>query len=75
MNNLGIAVNGSITISVKADVAVVTNASSLGVTLVSFTAGGVVSTVNIRGNDMTYGVGNLATAYLDSASHTLVKGC
>ncbi len=65
MNSLGIAINGSKTISVKADVASVANASTLGITLVSFTAtGNTAVTVNIKGNEMTYGVGNLASAYL-----------
>jgi len=74
MNSLGIMVNGSKTISVKADVASVTNASSLGITLTSFTiAGGTPVNVNVRGNEMTYGVGNLATAYL--GTQTVSPGC
>src|ERR1035437_10081164 len=65
MNGLGIAVNGSKTLSVKADVANVLNASSLGVTLSSFTAAGQSATnVSVMGNQMTYGVGSLATAFL-----------
>ncbi|KKS24676.1 MAG: Cell wall lytic activity, partial [Candidatus Nomurabacteria bacterium GW2011_GWC2_41_8] len=65
MNSLGVAVNGSKTLSVKADVAVVTNASSLGITLVSFIAVGNSSvTANVKGNEMTYGVGNLASVYV-----------
>ena len=67
MNSLGLAVAGSRTISVKADVAVVTNASTLGITLVSFTAAGSEAvTVNLKGNDMTYGSGGLATFAKDS---------
>jgi hypothetical protein len=65
MNGLGIAVNGSRIISVKADVANVFNASSLGITLTSFTASGqAATTVNVMGNTMTYGVGNLASVYM-----------
>jgi len=65
MNSLGIAINGSKVISVKADIALVTNASSLGITLVGYTAAGNAAvTANIKGNEMTYGVGNLASAYL-----------
>ncbi len=65
MNGLGIAVNGSKNISVKADVASVVNASSLGITLIGFTAAGNTATVvSIKGNEMTYGVGNLASVYL-----------
>src|SRR3989338_2569276 len=72
MNSLGIAVNGSKTISVKADVAVVTNASSLGITLVGFTAaGGTATTTNIKGNEMTYGSGNLASVYIVSTSQAV----
>ena len=67
MNSLGLAVAGSRTISVKADVAVVTNASTLGITLVSFTAAGNMPvTANVKGNEMTYGSGGLATFAKDS---------
>lgn len=64
MNGLGIVVNGSRTISVKADVNTAT-ASSLGITLSSYTvAGGTPTSVSIAGNQMTYGQGSLSTAYL-----------
>jgi hypothetical protein len=73
MNNLNLTVNGSKTISVKADVAVVTNASSLGITLVGFTAAGnAASTVNVRGNEMTYGQGNLASVYMATQASVAV---
>ena len=73
MNSLGLAINGSRTISVKADVAVVTNASSLGVTLTSFTAAGqTATTASVKGNDMTYGSGNLATVYLATQASVAV---
>src|SRR3989344_4710175 len=72
MNNLGIAVNGSKVISVRADVAVVTNASTLGITLVSFTASGqTANTVNLKGNEMSYGSGGLATVVVNSANQTV----
>ena len=65
MNNLGIVVNGSRTISVKADVAALQSASTLSLTLTSFTTvGGTATTVNIAGNMMTYGTGSLASAYV-----------
>ena len=67
MNSLGLKVDGSRTISVKADVAVVTNASTLGITLVSFTASGNPAvTAGVKGNEMTYGSGGLATFAKDS---------
>ncbi len=73
MNSLGIAVAGSRTISVKADVAVVTNASSLSITLTSFTAaGGTATTANVKGNEMTYGTGNLASVYLATQASVAV---
>jgi peptidoglycan hydrolase-like protein with peptidoglycan-binding domain len=73
MNSLGIAINGSRTISVKADVASsVANASTLGVTLSSFTAaGGTATSVSIAGNTMTVGNGNLATVYLNNTQQTV----
>src|SRR3989338_4559647 len=72
MNGLGIAVNGSKTISVKADVANVLNASSVGITLTSFTAAGnTAQNVSVKGNEMTYGVGNLASVYLSNANQTV----
>ena len=65
MNSLGVAISGSKTLSFKADVANVSNASTLGVTLTSYTAaGGSVTATNVKGNEMTYGVGNLASTYL-----------
>lgn len=67
MNGLGLAVNGSRTIAVKADVKSGATASTIGVTLTSFTVlGGTPTTVSVKGNDMTYGTGTLATVYLNS---------
>lgn len=55
MNNLGLVVNGTKTISVKADVA---NADySIFVNLVGFTAGTSVNTVNLKGNEMYIAAG------------------
>ena len=75
MNNLNIAVNGSMVISVKADVAASTtgntiNASTLGITLTSFTAGTTVVSANVAGNQMYYGTGSLATTYLGTQTVT-----
>ena len=76
MSNLGLMVNGTLTISVKADVADDT-ASSLAIALTSFTNGTTVNTVNIQGNTMTYSTGSLATASLSAqtvASPTVNAG-
>ena len=75
MNGLNIAVNGSMVISVKADVAASTtgntiNASTLGITLTSFTAGTTVVSANVAGNQMYYGTGSLAKTYLGTQTVT-----
>jgi peptidoglycan hydrolase-like protein with peptidoglycan-binding domain len=63
MNNLNLAVNGSRTVSVKADVYSSTSSYDIYVTLSSFSAGTSVNTVAIKGNDMYIaGSGSLATA-------------
>lgn len=68
VTGLNLAINGSKTLSVKADVASGATASSLGITLVNYTVvGGTAVTVNIAGNQMTYGTGNLAAVLLDSS--------
>lgn len=72
MNNLNLAVNGSRTISVKADVAY-NGGSGYGyditTTLVGFTAGTSVNTVNIKGNQMFIAGGaSLATASVSGAN-------
>lgn len=73
MNNLNLAVSGSRTISVKADVASSATASSLGITLVSYTPmSGTSTVVNIKGNEMTYGSGNLASAYMATQASVAV---
>lgn len=69
MNNLNIAVNGTKVISVKADVAssASSTSSSIAVALTSFSAGTSVSTVNVMGKTMAFGVsGSAATATLSS---------
>ena len=70
MNNLGIMVNGSMVISVKADVATGSSASTLGITLTSFTNGTTVVSANVSGNQMYYGTGSLATTYLGTQTVT-----
>ncbi|MEK9130411.1 MAG: hypothetical protein AAB526_03400 [Patescibacteria group bacterium] len=64
MNNLNLAVSGSKTVSVKADVSstATANASSIAIALTSFSSGTTVNTVNVVGNTMTIAVGDLATA-------------
>jgi hypothetical protein len=72
MNNLNLMVNGSKTISVKADVA--SNASSnstIAVALTGFTSGASVNNVNIVGNLMNLASGSsLATATLSANTVT-----
>lgn len=65
INNLNLIVNGSRTISVKADVASGASSSSatIAVALTGFTSGASVNTVNIQGNLMNTASGSsLATA-------------
>lgn len=70
MNSLGIVVNGSKTLSVKADVASGTpTSSSIAVTLVSYTVtGGTANAVSVKGNEMSIsdGTGMLAGAVLSA---------
>jgi hypothetical protein len=69
MNNLNIAVNGTKVISVKADISsnASSTSSSIAVALTSFSAGTSVSTVNVMGKTMAFGVsGSAATATLSS---------
>jgi len=71
MNNLNIAVTGSMVIDVKADVAVNNSASTLGITLTSFTAGTTVVSANVSSNQMYYGTGSLATVYVNPATQSV----
>ena len=68
INNLNLAVNGSRTISVKADVASGTSSYDILVALTGVTSGTVANVVNIRGNDMfvASGTGTLASIAKDS---------
>lgn len=69
MNNLNIAVNGTKVISVRADVGsnASSDSSSIAVALTSFSAGTSVSTVNVMGKTMAFGVsGSAATATLSA---------
>jgi energy-converting hydrogenase Eha subunit E len=74
INGLSIAVNGTHTISVRADVASAapTTASSIAVALTSFTANGSASTVSVQGNLMYVVVGNLASATITTAASSTV---
>jgi hypothetical protein len=74
MNNLGIAVNGSLEISVKADISSTagTTASTVGVTLTGYTAGTTASAANVAGNLMYVGVGSPATVYLPTQASVAV---
>jgi len=66
MNGLSIAVNGSHTISVKADVlsTAYSTASTIAVALTGYTANSSTMSANVMGNTQTIVVGSLATAYL-----------
>ena len=66
MNNLGLVVNGSRTISIKADSsATAATNSSIAVALTSFSVGTSVNTTRIQGNTMTLATGgSLAGAVL-----------
>jgi hypothetical protein len=70
INNLNLAVNGSKTISVKADAsATASSNSTIAVALTGFTSGASVNTVNIMGNMMNLATGaSLATVKFASAN-------
>ncbi len=68
MNNLGIVVNGSKVISVKADVYTLTNSSTVGVALTSYTAGSSATLTTVKGNDMYIGTSTLAGSNFPSAT-------
>jgi hypothetical protein len=76
VNGLNLAVNGSKTISVRADVAALAyqTASTISVSLLSFTAGTSVNTVNLMGNSMFVATGgSLASAVLSAVSSPAVS--
>lgn len=58
MNNLGIQVNGSKTITVTADVDSATTSYNIFVSLVGFTAGTSASAVNVQGNSLAIASGS-----------------
>lgn len=71
INNVNLAVNGSKTISVRADIAsnASTTASTVAVALTSFTSGTSVNAVNVQGNLMSVASGsNLATIQLTGSN-------
>ena len=74
MNNIGVMVNGSMNISVKADISSTagTTATSVGVTLTGYTAGATASTANVAGNMMAVGLGSPATVYLATQASVAV---
>jgi len=74
MNNLGIAINGSMVISVKADISSTagTTASTVGVALTGYTAGTTAANVNIAGNMMYVGTGTPASVYLSTQASVAV---
>ena len=69
INNLNLAVNGSKTISVKADVYLGTSSYDIYTTLTGFTVGTSASTVAIKGNDfyVASGTGTLASISLSGS--------
>ena len=71
INSLAIAVNGSTTISVKADVdaAAASTASTLGVSLSGYTAGTTPVVSNLMGNQMYLGTGSPAGVVVGSTNN------
>jgi hypothetical protein len=73
MNGLSIAVNGSTTISVKADASsTASDSSTIGVTLTSYTAGTTATAVSLAGNVMYLGTSgsNSASVYVGTNTIT-----
>ncbi|MEK7569027.1 MAG: peptidoglycan-binding domain-containing protein [Patescibacteria group bacterium] len=70
-NNLGLAVNGSLTLSVKADIATGSAGQIIGVQLVGYTVSGstAVNTANISGNYMNIAGAALAGVTASSTSN------
>lgn len=72
MNNLNLMVNGSRTISVKADASSTAgNDSTIAVALTSFSSGTSVNTVNIMGNLMNLASGSSLASIAYSGSNTV----
>lgn len=73
MNGLNIVVNGSHTISVRADVeGTVTTQASVAVALVGFTANGTAGTASVQGNTFTIVTGSAASATITAAASVAV---
>ncbi len=69
INNLNLAISGSKTLSVKADVYSSTSSYNIIVSLVGFTAGTTASTVNLVGNNMFVATGtSLASVSVNAAN-------
>lgn len=73
MNNLNLAVNGSKTIAVKADVYSITNSYSISTTLSSFSAGTTTNTVSLKGNDMYIAGGSTLASIALSGANALAS--
>ena len=73
MNNLNLAVNGSRTIAVKADVWTSTQSYSLSTSLTSYTVGTTTTAVSIKGNEM-YVAGGSTLASLTLSGTQQVTG-
>jgi hypothetical protein len=72
INNLNLAVGGSRTVSVKADVyASAPSGQTIAVSLVTFTAGTSVNTVSIMGNTMSIASGSTLATVALSGSNTV----
>ena len=75
MNNLNLAVNGSRTISVKADAASnASDSSTIAIALTSFSSGTTVNTVNIQGNLMNLATSGSIAQIGKSGSNTVSAG-
>jgi hypothetical protein len=71
MNNLGLAVNGSRTVSVMADVSSsATSGQTIAVSLTSFTAGTTANTVTLSGNTMSVASGSTLASAAFLAANT-----
>ena len=72
MSNLNIAVNGTMTLSVKGDVSLATTSYSIGVTMTSYmTTGGAATTVNLVGNQMFIATGEQSLPSATIQSNTV----
>lgn len=74
INNLNLAVAGSKTIAVKADVVSSPSGTTLGVNLASFSSGTTVNTVNLMGKQMTLGSNTSLGSLTASGSNSVSTG-